>query len=94
MSFDTIHYETDAAIATITLARPQAANAQNTQLITELDAAFDLAAADDTIRVMVLAAEGKHFSAGHDLKEILAGEEYWAARGATPEGKLEHEQVM
>src|SRR5262249_10605583 len=41
-----------------------------------------------------LAGSGKPFSAGHDLKEILAGEEHWAAMRATPEGKLEHEQVM
>jgi enoyl-CoA hydratase len=43
---------------------------------------------------VVLAAEGKHFSAGHDLKELLAGEEHWAAKRDTPEGKLEHEQTM
>ena len=89
-----VRYSVDGAIATITLNRPQAANAQNSQLIDELDAAFDRADADDTVRVVVLAAEGKHFSAGHDLKELLAGEEYWAAQRATPEGKLRHEQVM
>lgn len=92
--FETIRYHHADATATITLARPQAANAQNTQLITELDAAFDIAEADESVRVIVLAADGKHFSAGHDLKEILAGEEHWAAQRATPEGKLEHEQVM
>jgi len=43
---------------------------------------------------VVLAADGKHFSAGHDLKELLAGVEHWAAMRATPEGKLHHEQVM
>jgi enoyl-CoA hydratase len=94
VQFATVRYDTDGPIATITLARPQAANAQSSQLIDELDAAFDAAGADDDVRVVVLAAEGKHFSAGHDLKEILAGEEHWAAKRATPEGKLEHEQVM
>jgi enoyl-CoA hydratase/carnithine racemase len=94
MTDPVIRYTVDGAVATITLDRPHAANAQNTQLITELDAAFDNAAGDDAVRVVIVAAEGKHFSAGHDLKEILAGEEYWAARRATPEGKLEHEQVM
>jgi enoyl-CoA hydratase len=91
---DTVRYDVDGPIATVTLARPDAANAQSSQLITELDAAFDRAEADDAVRVIVLAAEGKHFSAGHDLKEILAGEEEWAARRATPEGKLEHERIM
>ena len=94
VQFATVRYETDGPVATITLARPEAANAQSSQLIEELDRAFDAAAADDDVRVVVLAADGKHFSAGHDLKEILAGEEHWAAMRATPEGKLEHEQVM
>lgn len=94
MSSDTILYASDGPVATITLNRPGAANAQNTELIDALDAAFDRAEADSDVRVVILAAEGKHFSAGHDLKEILAGDETWAARRATPEGKLEHERVM
>ena len=93
-AFETIRYAVDGPIATITLARPEAANAQNSRLIDELDAAFERAEADDDVRVVVLAAEGKHFSAGHDLKELLAGEEHWAAMRDTPEGKLRHEQVM
>jgi enoyl-CoA hydratase/carnithine racemase len=94
MNLETVRYATDGPVATITLDRPEAANAQNTKLIEDLDAAFDAAEADDDVRVVVLAANGKHFSAGHDLKEILAGEEHWAAMRATPEGKLLHEQVM
>ena len=94
MDFETVRYETDGQIATITLNRPEAANAQNTQMIEDIDASFDSAEADDEVRVVILAAEGKHFSSGHDLKEILRGEEHWAAMRATPEGKLQHEQVM
>jgi enoyl-CoA hydratase len=93
-AFETIRYATDGPVATITHARPDAANAQSAQLISELDAAFDAADADGDVRVVVLAAEGKHFSAGHDLKELLAGEEHWAAMRDTPEGKLVHEQTM
>jgi enoyl-CoA hydratase len=93
-SVSPVRYEVDGAIATITLNRPEAANAQNTALIEALDAAFDRADEDDRVRVVILAGEGKHFSAGHDLKELLAGEEYWAAQRETPEGKLRHEQVM
>jgi enoyl-CoA hydratase len=89
-----VRYDVDGPVATITLARPEAANAQNSALIDELDRAFDRADADDAVRVVVLAADGKHFSAGHDLKELLAGEEHWAAMRSTPEGKLRHEQVM
>jgi len=93
-AFETIRYASDGPIATITLARPEAANAQSSQLISELDAAFDRADADADVRVVILAADGKHFSAGHDLKELLAGEEHWAAMRDTPEGKLAHEQTM
>ena len=72
--FETLRFEVDGAVATITLARPEAANAQSSQLIEELDAAFDAADADDAVRVVVLAADGKHFSAGHDLKELFEEE--------------------
>jgi enoyl-CoA hydratase len=92
--FEAIRYEVDGPVATVTLNRPQAANAQDTRLLDELDAAFDLADADDEVRVVVLAAEGKHFSAGHDLKQILAGNDPWSAMRDTAEGKLRHEQVM
>jgi len=92
--FETIRYDVDGPIATITLARPDAANAQSSQLIYDLDAAFDRADADDSVRVVVVAADGKHFSAGHDLKELLAGTEHWSAMRDTPEGKLLHEQTM
>ena len=88
MEFETVRYAVDGPVATITLQRPQAANAQNTQMIEDLDACFDEVEADDSVRVVILAADGKHFSAGHDLKEILAGEEYWAALRGSPEGKL------
>jgi len=63
-----ILYEVKDKIATITLNRPEAANAQNAELLNELDAAWTRAAADDDVAVIVLRAEGKHFSAGHDLK--------------------------
>jgi enoyl-CoA hydratase/carnithine racemase len=63
-----IDYEVAEGIATITLNRPEAANAQNAELLDELDAAWTAAAEDDDARVVVLRAEGRHFSAGHDLK--------------------------
>ncbi len=94
MDFETVRYEAEGQIATITLNRPEAANAENTQMIEDIDAAFDSAESDEEVRVVILAAEGRHFSSGHDLKEILRGEEHWAAQRATPEGKLLHEQVM
>jgi len=55
-------------VARIVLARPQTANAQDYQLLSELNDAFDRAARDDTIHVIVLAADDNHFSSGHDLR--------------------------
>ena len=64
-----IRYDTPAdGVARITLARPEAANAQDYVMLSELNQAFDVAAKDDSVRVIVLAADGKHFSSGHDLR--------------------------
>lgn len=63
-----ILYTVADKIATITLNRPEVANAQNGELLDELDAAWARAAADDDVSVIVLRAEGKHFSSGHDLR--------------------------
>ena len=94
--FESIRYEVDGAVATLTLDRPQVANAQDTRLIDELDAAFDLADADDDVRVVILAAEGRHFSSGHDLKALVGDVEpdEWRQLRETPEGKFRHEKVM
>ena len=62
-----IDYDVADRIATITLNRPEAANAQNPELLDELDAAWTRAAADSEVSVIVLRANGKHFSAGHDI---------------------------
>ena len=94
--FDTIEYRVGGAVATITLNRPEVANAQDTQLIDELDAAFDRAEADDDVRVVVVAANGRHFSAGHDLKALVGDVEpdKWRLMRDTPEGKFHHEKTM
>ena len=57
-------------VARITLARSEMANAQNYLMISEVNEAFDVAARDDDIRCIVLAADGKHFSSGHDLADL------------------------
>ncbi|MWA02412.1 enoyl-CoA hydratase [Actinomadura sp. LD22] len=65
---DQILYEVKDRVAVITLNRPEAANAQTMELLDDLDAAWSRAAGDDEVRVVVLKANGKHFSSGHDLK--------------------------
>jgi len=59
-------------IATVTLNRPGQFNALSSALVGELQSAFDRIAADPGVRVVVLAATGRGFCAGHDLKEIRA----------------------
>ncbi len=59
-------------IAIVTLAAPGTLNALSTAMLQELAAAFAAIAADDRLRVVILRAEGKAFSAGHDLREIQA----------------------
>lgn len=58
------------AIATITLNRPAKFNALSGALMTTIEDTLATIAADTSVRVVVLAAKGKAFSAGHDLKEI------------------------
>ena len=60
-------YEVDGPVAWITLNRPDFHNAQNGQMTYALDDAFNRAVQDDAVRAIVLAGNGKHFSAGHDI---------------------------
>ncbi len=69
-AFETLLYETPAPhVARIVLNRPDTRNAQDTKLLYELNDAFDKAAQDNDVKVIVLAANGPHFSSGHDLRE-------------------------
>ncbi len=54
-------------VATVTLDRPERHNAFDDIVIAELSTAFQDVASDNNVRVMVLAATGKHFSTGADL---------------------------
>ncbi|MBP16773.1 MAG: enoyl-CoA hydratase [Acidimicrobiaceae bacterium] len=92
----TVRYAVEGHVCTLTMDRPEVANAQNTQLIDDLDAAFDAAGADDEVRVVVLTGAGRHFSSGHDLKALVGDVEAdeWRLLRETPEGKFEHEKVM
>ncbi|MGI4802238.1 MAG: enoyl-CoA hydratase [Janthinobacterium lividum] len=59
-----------AGVTTLTLNNPAARNALSTAMLTALEAALDAVAADDTVRVLVIAANGPGFCAGHDLREV------------------------
>jgi enoyl-CoA hydratase len=81
-----VAYETldEGRIARIWLNRPDAHNAQSRGLLVQLDEAFLRAEADDTVRVVILAARGKNFSAGHDLGSELALAERQPGPGQHP----------
>jgi enoyl-CoA hydratase len=67
--YETIIYESPSpGVARIVQNRPQARNAQDLQLTYDLNAAFDHAAQDDDVKVIILAGADPHFSAGHDLR--------------------------
>jgi enoyl-CoA hydratase/carnithine racemase len=59
-------------VVTLTLDRPQSFNALSEGMLEALQAELDAVAADDSARVVVVAAEGKAFCAGHDLKQMRA----------------------
>jgi 2-(1,2-epoxy-1,2-dihydrophenyl)acetyl-CoA isomerase len=77
MDLQTVDVERRGAELRITLNRPEAMNAWNTQLGLDLRAAVEHAAAEDEIRAVVLTGAGRAFSSGADLK---------AGFDATPEG--------
>lgn len=62
-------------VATLTLNRPQQANALSEALLTALQEALDALAREPDVRVVVLAGAGRAFSAGHDLREMRARRE-------------------
>ncbi len=70
MSYETILVEQRGAVTLVTLNRPQALNALNNQLTTELIAAFAAYDADPGQRCLVLTGSEKAFAAGADIKEM------------------------
>ncbi len=81
-------YEVKDNIAVITLNRPEVHNAQNPELLADLDECWTRAAKDDNVKVILLQANGKNFSAGHDLavpedkKDVFSSFDY-ETRGIT-----------
>jgi enoyl-CoA hydratase/carnithine racemase len=59
-------------VVTLTMNRPGTFNALSEEMLAALQAALDRLKDDESVRVVVLAAHGKAFSAGHNLKEMIA----------------------
>ena len=70
LQWDTILVEKRKGVGVITLNRPQALNALNSQLIAEINQALDQFERDAEIGCMVLAGSEKAFAAGADIKEM------------------------
>ena len=68
---DVVLYETDGPIATITLNRPAKLNALSTEVVLEIDKRIAQAGSDDSIKVVLIAANGRAFSAGFDINDEL-----------------------
>ena len=65
-------HRVDAGVATLTLNRPERYNPLSEAMLDALAHAIDTVAADDRVRAVVLAARGRAFCAGHDLREMRA----------------------
>lgn len=62
-----VQYRVEDGIAVLTMSRPEFNNVQNSQMTYALDDCFRRAVNDDDVKVILLTATGKHFSAGHDI---------------------------
>jgi len=67
-----LRHDDPRGVVTVTLNRPQAFNALSEDMLVALLAELDALAGDGSARVLVLAAAGKAFCAGHDLREMRA----------------------
>ena len=79
-NLSTVRYEVvdpgDHGIAVVTLNRPESRNAQNKRMTYEMNACFDDASRRSDVKVIVLQADGPHFSSGHDLRDTESSREF------------------
>jgi len=71
---DTVHYDVDGAIATVTLNRPERMNTMNQELLDGALTALQRAADDERVRVLIMTGNGRAFCAGGDLEAMAAGD--------------------
>ncbi len=67
MTYENLLLDSDGPVLKITVNRPEVRNAQSRLMLEEFDDALMSAADDDSVRVVIVAGAGDHFSAGHDL---------------------------
>jgi enoyl-CoA hydratase/carnithine racemase len=91
MDFETIRYDIDGRILTITLNRPDRMNAFNGRMCEELMLAFDRADADDDVKVVIVTGAGRAFCAGSDLER---GGDTWAKHSDHLASQAENERYV
>jgi len=73
MEYKEILFSTEGEIAFLTLNRPEKINALSKQMIGEIIDALSGVSTDESVKVIIIKAAGKHFCAGHNLKEMVGG---------------------
>src|SRR5581483_5140032 len=86
MATDEVLVETDGAVRTITLNRPDRLNAISGPMLGALSSALVAADRDPEVRVIVLTGAGRGFCAGLDLKEASSGQGIGGGGGAAGDG--------
>lgn len=70
MTYETIKFEVDGGIGTITINRPEVLNALNMQVLAEMLSAIGAASADEEVKVLILTGAGRSFIAGADIAQM------------------------
>lgn len=71
MKYKNFKVEIQDGIATVTISRPEALNALNSNFFHEMDDLIDRISDDKSVRIMILTGEGKAFVAGADIAEMV-----------------------
>ncbi len=74
MAYEHILVEREAPLATVTMNQPERRNALSVPMMRELIDAFQTLGQEKDVRVIILAANGPAFSAGHDLRDLVGGD--------------------
>ena len=73
MPYEEILYSKKGAVGYLTLNNPRKINSLSKTMIAEMIQALDAVALDESVKVLVIRAAGKHFCAGHNLAEMVDG---------------------
>ncbi len=87
IAFEYLQFEVEDELAVITIDRPKALNALNSELLLELNVAFELAEADLEVRALVITGSGRAFVAGADIGNLQRLSEPFSGREASLGGQ-------